>query len=93
MCRVDLHLHSLYSGAGHLRARRLREELPEPAALYRAARARGIPLVLSVDAHSTGALGYLRFAVATARRGWARRGEVLNARPAEEFANAVRPSG
>ncbi len=49
MCRVDLHLHSLYSGAGHLRARRLREELPEPAALYRAARARGMDLVTLTD--------------------------------------------
>jgi DNA polymerase (family 10) len=59
----------------------------------RAARARGIPLVLSVDAHSPAALGYLRYAVLTARRGWARRGEVLNARGAAEFAAAVRPAG
>jgi DNA polymerase (family 10) len=59
----------------------------------RAARARGIPVVLSVDAHSTDALGYLRWAVVTARRGWVRRGEVLNTRPAAEFAAAVRPAG
>jgi DNA polymerase (family 10) len=59
----------------------------------RAARARGIPIVLSVDAHSTAALGYLRYAVLTARRGWVRRGEVLNARGAAEFAAAVRPAG
>jgi DNA polymerase (family 10) len=57
----------------------------------RAARARGIPIVLSADAHSPAALGYLRYAVTTARRGWARRGEVLNTRGAEEFARAVRP--
>ena len=49
VCRADLHLHSLYSGAGRLRARRLREELPEPAALYRAARARGMDLVTFTD--------------------------------------------
>ena len=59
----------------------------------RAARARGIPIVLSVDAHSTASLGYLRYAVTTARRGWVRRGEVLNARSAAEFAAAVRPIG
>ncbi|HYD40760.1 MAG TPA: DNA polymerase/3'-5' exonuclease PolX [Anaeromyxobacter sp.] len=59
----------------------------------RAARARGIPIVLSVDAHSTGSLGYLRYAVTTARRGWVRRGEVLNTRGAAEFAAAVRPIG
>ena len=58
----------------------------------RAARERGIPLVLSVDAHSTAALGYLRYAVVTARRGWARRGEVLNTRDAGAFAAAVRPA-
>lgn len=63
----------------------------EPGAL-RLARARGIPVVLSVDAHSTAALGYLPYAVATARRGWVRRGEVLNAKPFEEFRRAVRPA-
>ncbi len=59
----------------------------------RAARARGIPLVLSVDAHSTASLGYLGYAAITARRGWARRDEVLNTRGAGEFAAAVRPDG
>ena len=32
-------------------------------------------------------------AVATARRGWVRRGDVLNARPVESFREAVRPVG
>jgi DNA polymerase (family 10) len=59
----------------------------------RMARDRGIPVVLSVDAHSTAALGYLPYAVATARRGWVRATEVLNTRSAEEFARAVRPAG
>jgi DNA polymerase (family 10) len=44
-----------------------------------------------VDAHATHHLGYLRFAVGQARRGWVRRGEVLNARGVEEFRAAVRP--
>jgi DNA polymerase (family 10) len=57
----------------------------------RRARARGIRFVVSTDAHSTGALQNLRFGVHTARRGWVRRGEVLNALSAEEFARAVRP--
>ncbi len=59
----------------------------------RAARARGIPVVLSVDAHSTRDLGYLRYAVGTARRGWVRRGDVLNALPVDRFQAAVRPVG
>ncbi len=62
----------------------------EPSAL-RQARARGLGVVLSVDAHSTAALGYLRYAVDVARRGGVRRGEVLNALPVEAFARAVRP--
>jgi DNA polymerase (family 10) len=62
----------------------------EPGDL-RLARQRGIPVVLSVDAHSTAALGFLRHAVSTARRGWTRRGDVLNARTADDFAAAVKP--
>jgi DNA polymerase (family 10) len=58
----------------------------------RLARERGLPFVLSVDAHSTAALRHVAFAVGTARRGWVRRSEVLNARSADEFAAAVRPA-
>jgi DNA polymerase (family 10) len=58
----------------------------------RAARERGIPLVISVDAHSTAALDYIRFGVGTARRGWVRRGEVLNTLDVAGFARAVRPT-
>ena len=59
----------------------------------RAATARSIPVVLSVDAHSVKDLGYLRNAVTVARRGWVRRGQVLNTLGAEEFRRAVRPVG
>ena len=52
-----------------------------------------IPVVLSVDAHSVKDLGYLRNAVTVARRGWVRRGQVLNTLGAEEFRRAVRPVG
>jgi DNA polymerase (family 10) len=57
----------------------------------RAARARGLRFVISVDAHSVSELGNLRYGVDTARRGWVRRGEVLNTLPAAEFAAAVKP--
>jgi DNA polymerase (family 10) len=57
----------------------------------RAARERGIRFALSTDAHAVSGLGNLRYAVATARRGWVTRGEVLNALPAAAFADAVRP--
>jgi DNA polymerase (family 10) len=57
----------------------------------RAARERGIPFVISTDAHSVGGLRNARFGAVMARRGWVRKGEVLNARSAEEFVQAVRP--
>jgi DNA polymerase (family 10) len=59
----------------------------------RRARARGIPFVLTTDAHSVEGLGHLRWATATARRGWLTKREVLNALPAADFARAVRPAG
>jgi DNA polymerase (family 10) len=58
----------------------------------RLARARGVPFVLSCDAHSTEQLRYLELAVAMARRARVRRSEVLNAQPVAEFARAVRPA-
>jgi DNA polymerase (family 10) len=57
----------------------------------RLARERGIPLVLSTDAHSVAGLQNLPYAVMTARRAWVTRGEVLNTLPASEFAARVRP--
>lgn len=62
-----------------------------PPAWIPAARERGIPFVVSVDAHSTRGLGVLRYGVSMARRGGVHRGEVLNALPAEAFAERVRP--
>jgi DNA polymerase (family X) len=59
----------------------------------RMARERGIPVVLSTDAHSVAGLQNLPYAVMTARRGWISRGEVLNALPAKKFAERVRPAG
>jgi DNA polymerase (family 10) len=57
----------------------------------REARKRKIKFVISVDAHSTGAFNYLKYGVATARRGWLRKSEVLNTLGVKAFANAVRP--
>ena len=58
----------------------------------REARKRKIKFVISVDAHSTGALNNVKFGVAMARRGWVRKGECLNALSAQAFAKAVRPA-
>lgn len=57
----------------------------------REARKRNIKFLISVDAHSVGALNNLKFGVAMARRGWVRRSEVLNTLPLGAFKKAVRP--
>ena len=57
----------------------------------REARKRKIRFVISVDAHSAGALSNVKYGVAMARRGWVRKGEVLNALPVAGFVKAVKP--
>lgn len=59
----------------------------------RAARERGLRFVVSTDAHAMAELGNVRYGVAMARRGWVRRGEVLNTATAQEFARSVAPAG
>ncbi len=44
----------------------------------------GVPIVCNTDAHSTTGLGNIRLSVATARRGGAPTGAVLNTRPLDE---------
>lgn len=61
--------------------------------LVRRARERSIPFVISTDAHATGELANLRYGVAMARRGWVRRGEVLNTLDVDAFLHAVSPRG
>jgi DNA polymerase (family 10) len=56
----------------------------------RMARERGAKLVLSVDAHSISELAHIRYSVGTARKGWTRRGDVLNTLPAAQFAAALK---
>ncbi len=57
----------------------------------REARKRKIKFVISVDAHSTGALNNLKYGVAMARRGWVRKVEVLNTLGVKAFQRAVKP--
>ena len=56
----------------------------------RLARDRGVPLVISTDAHSRTAFGRLRWGVITARRAWLRPEDVLNTRPFDELRASLR---
>ena len=57
----------------------------------REARKRKIKFVISVDAHSVGALNNVKYGVAMARRGWVTKKEVLNTLSVSAFQKAVRP--
>jgi DNA polymerase (family 10) len=59
----------------------------------REARKRKIKFVISVDAHSMGALHNVKYGVGIARRGWVRKHEVLNTLGVTAFQSAVRPAG
>jgi len=56
----------------------------------RAARERGVPLVISTDAHAVSALAGLRWGVEMARRAWAEAGDVLNTLPVEALRARLR---
>jgi DNA polymerase (family 10) len=90
-CRVEEVLDALAASRGAVEVNGDPRRLELEPRWLRAATARGIPVVLSVDAHSVRDLAYLRFAAATARRGWVRREQVLNTLPVEEFRRAVKP--
>jgi DNA polymerase (family 10) len=56
----------------------------------RQARDAGVRLVVSTDAHSTTALGNLRWAVTVARRAWLTPADVLNTRSADDLRASLR---
>ena len=56
--------------------------------LVREAIAAGVQIVCSTDAHSVRGLANMELSVATARRGWATRADVLNTRPLEQLSTA-----
>lgn len=58
----------------------------------REARKRKIKFVISVDAHSMGAMSNLKYGVGQARRGWVRKIDVLNTLGTKAFVKAVRPA-
>jgi DNA polymerase (family 10) len=56
----------------------------------RLARDRGVPIVISSDAHSRRGLGVLRWGIVVARRAWLEPADVLNTRPFEQFRAGLR---
>ncbi len=56
----------------------------------KAARDRGVNIVISTDAHSVGGFKVMKWGVQVARRAWLTRGDVLNTRPLDEFRAGLR---
>ncbi len=56
----------------------------------RMAKDRGVKIVISTDAHSTGNLEFMRYGVQMARRGWLEKKDVLNTLPVEQLFAALR---
>ena len=65
------------------------ERLDLSGRLARAAKAKGAKFCIDTDAHHPKHLANLRYGVLTARRGWLRREDVLNALPLAEFRRAI----
>ena len=66
------------------------ERLDLPDKLAAAAKGHGVRFVLSTDAHNQRELGFMRFAVAVARRAGLTAADILNTRPPAEFLKGLR---
>ncbi len=68
------------------------ERLDLPGDLVRLAKRKGCRFTISTDAHRPAHLQNMRFGVATARRGWLERADVVNAKPRTAFESLLRRS-
>jgi DNA polymerase (family 10) len=66
------------------------ERLDVDAVHARRAKEMGLKLTLSTDAHSVNSLGYMRFGIDQARRGWLTAEDVVNTRPWEQLKDLLR---
>jgi len=64
------------------------KRLDLPDVLVRSAVKAGCKIIIDTDAHSIDQLKYMRFGIATARRGWAENKDVVNALPWPKFRKA-----
>jgi DNA polymerase (family 10) len=90
-CDVPRVLDALAHSRGAIELNSDPHRLDLPSEWIPEAHARGIPFVVSVDAHSTRGLDVLSYGVTMARRAGLRREHVLNTLGAAEFVERVRP--
>jgi DNA polymerase (family 10) len=51
---------------------------------------KGVKVVISTDSHNAANLGFIRYGVTMARRGWLEKKDVINTLPVKEFLSALR---
>lgn len=90
-CDVPAVLDALAASRGAVELNADPHRLDLPPRWIPEAAARGIPFVVSVDAHSVQGLDVLRYGVTMARRGGLGAAQVLNTLGAEDFAARVKP--
>jgi DNA polymerase (family 10) len=57
----------------------------------RMAKERGVKIVISTDAHSIKHLSFMNYGIATARRGWIEKADVINTLPLDKLLSVLRP--
>ncbi len=90
-CDVPRVLDALAASQGAVELNADPHRLDLPASWIGAVRERGIPFVISVDAHSTRGLDALQHGITQARRGGVQANEVLNTLSSANFLEHVRP--
>jgi DNA polymerase (family X) len=58
--------------------------------VLRDARDKGVAISIGADAHNVAGLGYAEYGINMARKGWLAAGDILNARPVDEFVSYAR---
>lgn len=93
-CRIDLErvIDGAVSRGCYLEINSQPQRLDLDDVHCRLAKARGLKVVISSDAHDSGQLRYLRYGVAQARRGWLEAGDVLNTLGLDALLRALKRS-
>ncbi|MEK7521184.1 MAG: helix-hairpin-helix domain-containing protein [Patescibacteria group bacterium] len=65
------------------------ERLDLPDTLVHEAINSGVKLVISTDSHSKDQMELIRYGVSVARRGWAKKGDIMNTLPYDKFAKVL----
>ncbi|MFW5739525.1 MAG: PHP domain-containing protein [Myxococcota bacterium] len=66
------------------------DRLDLPDHLCKRAKEAGVRFTISTDAHSVAGLGFMKYGLHVARRGWLEKGDVLNTKATKAFESAIR---